>query len=131
MTELVRPLPEAFRPYAWAAPTAEIAARHGLHPAAIIRFDQNVPPLPGVPQVPLGESFARLNEYPDGTYRDLREAAAEYAGVDLLPARDGTLHVLEVNGIPGWSGVQSVTETDIAGAIVDRLATCTASARGP
>src|SRR5207247_1034866 len=77
-----RPLPEGFRPYAWAPPTAEIAARHGLHPAEIIRFDQNVPPLPGIPQVPLGESFARLNEYPDGTYRELREAAAVYAGVD-------------------------------------------------
>ena len=29
-------------------------------------FDQNTPPLPGVPQVPLGQSMARLNEYPDG-----------------------------------------------------------------
>lgn len=50
-----------------------------------------------------------------------RAVGAEYAGVDLLPARDGTLYVLEVNGIPGWSGIQSVTETDIAGAIVDQL----------
>ena len=77
-----RPLPDGFEPYAWAPPLEEIAARHGLHPAEIIRFDQNVPPLPGVPQVPLGESFARLNEYPDGTYRDLCEAAAGYAGVE-------------------------------------------------
>ena len=77
-----RPLPEGFRPYAWAPPLAEIAARHGLHPAEIIRFDQNVPPLPGVPQVSLGESFARLNDYPDGTYRELCEAAAAYAGVE-------------------------------------------------
>src|SRR4029078_13193255 len=30
--------------------------------------------------VPLGESFARLNEYPEGTYRELREAAAAYTG---------------------------------------------------
>ena len=77
-----RPLPDGFEPYAWASPIDEIAARHGLHAAEIIRFDQNVPPLPGVPQVPLGESFARLNEYPDGTYRELREAAAAYAGVE-------------------------------------------------
>ena len=48
----------------------------------MIRFDANVPPLPGVPQVPVGESFARLNEYPEGTYRELREAAAVYVGVD-------------------------------------------------
>jgi histidinol-phosphate aminotransferase len=77
-----RPLPDGFEPYAWAPPLEEIAARHGLRPAEIIRFDQNVPPLPGVPQVPLGESFARLNEYPDGRYRDLCEAAAAYAGVE-------------------------------------------------
>jgi histidinol-phosphate aminotransferase len=76
-----RPLPDGFEPYAWASPTAEIAARHGLHPAEVIRFDQNVPPLPGVPHIPLGDSFARLNDYPDGTYRELREAAASYAGV--------------------------------------------------
>src|SRR5262249_26297576 len=56
--------------------------RHGLRPEQIIRFDQNVPPLPGVPQVPVGESFARLNEYGDGTYRALKEAAAGYAGVE-------------------------------------------------
>ena len=46
---------------------------------------------------------------------------ADYAGVDLLPANDGTVHVLEVNGIPGWSGVQKTTSTDVAGAIVDHL----------
>ncbi len=37
--------------------------------------------MPGVPQLPLAESFARLNEYPDGTYRELRDAAAGYCGV--------------------------------------------------
>jgi len=58
-----------------------------------------------------------------------RAVGAEYAGVDLLPARDGTLYVLEVNGIPGWSGIQSVTDTDIAGAIVDRLVASTAASR--
>ena len=46
---------------------------------------------------------------------------ADYAGVDLIRSRDGTVYALEVNGIPGWSGVQSVTSIDIAGAIVDRL----------
>jgi histidinol-phosphate aminotransferase len=78
----VRPLPEAFEPYVWASTAEEVARRRGLHPAEVIRFDANVPPLPGVPQVPLGESFARLNEYPEGTYRELREAAASYAGVE-------------------------------------------------
>ena len=55
----------------------------------------------------------------------LRAAAAvgaEYAGVDLLPARDGTVYVLEVNGIPGWEGLQQATGVDVAGALVDHLA---------
>jgi RimK family alpha-L-glutamate ligase len=47
---------------------------------------------------------------------------AEYAGVDLLPARDGTVYVLEVNGIPGWQGLQEATGIDVAGALVDHLA---------
>jgi histidinol-phosphate aminotransferase len=76
-----RPLPDGFEPYVWASTAEDVARRRGLHPAEVIRFDANVPPLPGVPQVPLGESFARLNEYPEGTYRELREAAAGYAGV--------------------------------------------------
>src|SRR5262249_4351086 len=48
----------------------------------VIRYDANVPALPGVPRIPLGESFARVNEYPEGSYRELREAAAAYTGVD-------------------------------------------------
>ena len=46
---------------------------------------------------------------------------ADYAGVDLLPARDGRTYVLEVNGIPGWQGLQEATSVDVAGAIVDLL----------
>ncbi len=82
MTPRPRPLPEGFRPYVWAETAEQVAARRGLPPAQVLRFDANVPPLPGVPPVPLGESFARLNEYPEGTYRELRQAAARYAGVD-------------------------------------------------
>jgi RimK family alpha-L-glutamate ligase len=46
---------------------------------------------------------------------------ADYAGVDLLPSRDGTVFVLEVNGIPGWQGLKQATGIDVAGAIVDHL----------
>ena len=74
------PLPEGFEPYRWATPSAEVADRSGLPAELVLRFDQNVPPLPGVPQVPLARSLAELNLYPDGTYRELREAAAAYAG---------------------------------------------------
>jgi RimK family alpha-L-glutamate ligase len=46
---------------------------------------------------------------------------AEYAGVDLLPARDGTVYVLEVNGIPGWRGLQEASGVDVADAVVQQL----------
>ena len=54
----------------------------------------------------------------------LRAAAAvgaDYAGVDLLPSRDGRVFVLEVNGIPGWKGLQQATGLDVAGVIVEHL----------
>jgi RimK family alpha-L-glutamate ligase len=46
---------------------------------------------------------------------------ADYAGVDLLPERDGTVYVLEVNAIPGWRGMQTVTHIDVAATIVEHL----------
>ncbi len=55
----------------------------------------------------------------------LRAAAsvgAEYAGVDLLTGRDGLSYVLEVNGIPGWKGLQEATGLDVAGTLIDYLA---------
>ena len=81
-----RETPAAFTPYRWATPLAEVARRHCLQAAQILRFDGNVPPLPGVPQIPLSESFARLNEYPEGSYRELREAAVAYVTGDEGPA---------------------------------------------
>ena len=50
-----------------------------------------------------------------------RAVGADYAGVDLLPARDGTMYVVEVNGIPGWRGLQEATSHDVAAAIVELL----------
>jgi RimK family alpha-L-glutamate ligase len=55
----------------------------------------------------------------------LRAAAAvgaDYAGVDLLTGRDGRTFVLEVNGIPGWKGLQEATGLDVAGALIDYIA---------
>lgn len=44
---------------------------------------------------------------------------ASYAGVDLLPAGGDAVYVAEVNGIPGWSGLQAATGLDIAGLLAD------------
>ncbi len=42
---------------------------------------------------------------------------ADYAGVDIIVGKDGKALVLEVNSMPAWSGVQSVTRRSIAGTI--------------
>jgi len=60
-------------------------------------------------------------EWHDLSVRAARAVTAEYAGVDLLPLPDGRVFVLEVNGIPGWQGLQSVTDVDVAAAIVEHL----------
>jgi ribosomal protein S6--L-glutamate ligase len=65
---------------------------------------------------------ARLVELPDGweqlAVRATEAVGADYAGVDLLPSRDGHVFVLEVNGIPGWRALQGAAGLDVADAIV-------------
>ncbi|WP_246676692.1 ATP-grasp domain-containing protein [Mesorhizobium sp. B1-1-5] len=46
---------------------------------------------------------------------------ADFAGVDIVRADDGSLFVLEVNSMPAWSGLQSVVAVNIAEAIADAL----------
>jgi tetrahydromethanopterin:alpha-L-glutamate ligase len=41
--------------------------------------------------------------------------------VDLMPAENGTTYVIEINSIPGWRGLQSTTNENIAQRIVDYL----------
>ncbi len=48
---------------------------------------------------------------------------ADFAGVDILIGDDGLPYVLEVNSMPAWSGLQSVAQVDIAGAIVSDFLT--------
>ncbi len=72
-----------------------------------------------------GGSATRVTLSPEDGALAIRAAAAvgaEYAGVDLLTGRDGVTYVLEVNGIPGWKGLQEATGLDIAGELIDYLA---------
>jgi RimK family alpha-L-glutamate ligase len=57
-------------------------------------------------------------EWVDLSLRAARAVGADYAGVDLLPATSGEVFVLEVNGIPGWRGLQATTSVDVAAEIV-------------
>lgn len=64
-----------------------------------------------------------------GALADLAVAAAgavgaSFAGVDLMRDAEGGLQVLEVNSMPAWQGLQSVTGFDIADALVGRLLEC-------
>jgi RimK family alpha-L-glutamate ligase len=49
----------------------------------------------------------------------LEAVDADYAGIDLIRAPDGRLMVLEVNSNPSWRGLQSVSDVDVADAVVE------------
>jgi ribosomal protein S6--L-glutamate ligase len=46
---------------------------------------------------------------------------APLAGVDLLPARDGRLYVLEVNAVPGWKALAATLQIDIAATVLEYI----------
>jgi histidinol-phosphate aminotransferase len=70
--------------YTWEPSNAAIAARYGLSPADIVRFDTNTSPVPPalVEEALRGPFDPPLNEYPDSAYADLTAAAAEYVGAE-------------------------------------------------
>lgn len=51
--------------------------------------------------------------------RAARCLGTDVAGVDLLPATDGRVLVLEVNGVPGWRALESATGHDVTAAVAD------------
>jgi RimK family alpha-L-glutamate ligase len=67
------------------------------------------------------QPFTLPAPWADLAVRAAAAVGAEYAGVDLLPAKDGTVYLLEVNGIPGWEGLQKATGIDVAAAVVAQL----------
>src|SRR6059058_986654 len=80
MPPFPRPTGAGFEPYVWAATVADVAARHRLSPAHVLRFDANLPPFAARVAVSPRRALAARGEYPEGSYRELREAAAAYAG---------------------------------------------------
>jgi len=76
--------PTAPSTYSWEATDEEVAARYGLGPATIVRFDLNTSPTPPALVERLlaaGRFEAPLSEYPPTDYRRLVEAAAARYGV--------------------------------------------------
>jgi RimK family alpha-L-glutamate ligase len=63
---------------------------------------------------------------PDSTLREMsikaaRVLGAVYAGVDILPIEGGGYALTEVNGIPGWRGLQSATGVDVAELLLEHI----------
>ena len=50
-----------------------------------------------------------------------RAIGCEYSGVDVVKTTDGRLYVVEVNSMPGWMGLQRVSEKSIAGEVVSHV----------
>jgi len=71
--------------YTWEPSNAAIAARYGLAPADILRFDTNTSPAAPefVEEALRGPFDPPLNEYPDSSYAELTAAAAAYVGAEL------------------------------------------------
>lgn len=73
--------------------------------------------------VALGAHCSR-SDAPDVAALGLKAAQAidmDYAGVDLIRDKYGKLWVIEVNSIPAWRGLQTITDVDIAQSLVDDL----------
>ncbi len=76
--------PTAPASYSWEATDEQVAARYGVDPATIVRFDLNTSPTPpdlvnGL--LAAGRFEASLSEYPPTDYRRMIEAAAARYGV--------------------------------------------------
>lgn len=93
-------LARASRVYTWEPPDRVIAARYGVDPASILRFDLNTSPAPPgfLAEALSGPFDPSLNEYPDNTYAELAEAAADYVGArpEEILVGSGADEVLDV-----------------------------------
>jgi RimK family alpha-L-glutamate ligase len=64
------------------------------------------------------ESVQLSDSLEDMAVRASKTLGCKYAGVDILPGED-EYYVIEVNSIPGWRGLQSVSDFCIAEKIID------------
>ena len=67
------------------------------------------------------EAFSPPETWIDVARQAARELKIEIAGVDLLPASDGRLFVLEINAVPGWRGLETATTTTLGREVVRYL----------
>jgi histidinol-phosphate aminotransferase len=87
--------------YSWEATSVEIGRRHGIDPAAVVRFDLNTAPAPPAVAertIAAGRFAAPLSEYPPSDYSLLVDAASAAYGVapDELLVGAGADEVLDL-----------------------------------
>jgi histidinol-phosphate aminotransferase len=114
LAPLARGTGPAFRPYEWAPTARDVAARHRLSPAHVLRFDANLPAFPAALPLTPAAALAARGEYPDVGYRELRDAAASYAGCEpdevvVDAGADGLLGLVARRYLA--AGSAAVTET--------------------
>ncbi|KQX05250.1 MULTISPECIES: 30S ribosomal protein S6--L-glutamate ligase [unclassified Leifsonia] len=67
------------------------------------------------------EAIELTPEYEQVAVRSAQIMGLKVAGVDMLEGNDGPL-VMEVNSSPGLQGIETATNLDVAGAIIDYMA---------
>ena len=67
------------------------------------------------------EAVELSSEYKDAAVRSAQIMGLKVAGVDMLEGKDGH-QVMEVNSSPGLEGIETCTELDVAGAVIDYIA---------
>lgn len=68
----------------------------------------------------IAEPLELTEEYEQTAVRSAQIMGLRVAGVDMLEGADGPL-ILEVNSSPGLEGIETATELDVAGAIIDYI----------
>jgi alpha-L-glutamate ligases, RimK family len=62
-------------------------------------------------------AYVPRDEEVDLALRAAQAVGARFAGIDLIRTRSDELFVIEVNGVPGWKGLQQTTTIRIADAV--------------
>ncbi|RJX15904.1 histidinol-phosphate transaminase [Candidatus Bathyarchaeota archaeon] len=97
----IRTLIKNFQPYEWEFSIIELAKKYGFPPDKILRFDTNTMPYPPIKLLEeLKQALPNLqiNEYPETTYKELREALANYLGrnIDEITVTAGCDEALDI-----------------------------------
>lgn len=66
-----------------------------------------------------GEAFEPPKAWVDLARWAAAALGADLAGVDIIPTTDGRVVVVEVNGVPGWRGLEAATRRDVTRAVAE------------